>query len=556
MLHTGTLSAEWRFRLRFGGGLLLLVLGWLLLGKVIAPWLITSVPPLTDWLAARWPIEAYLSLVDNLVQKVTTAIVVFAVVGYTISRGWFYERFVKAGTPLDLAAIRIFVLAWMTGSAIWENPASTAILPRELSTPLGVIGILYRLPIGFDLFAHNAVALAIFKWVTVALLLMGTIGYRTRLVLPLAAVCYLILGGLMRQYTWYWHQGLIPLYVLIVLCFVPCNHSLSVDSWLRRRRGLPVQPDRPSPLYGWARWACWVPIALSYFAAGTNKVRIGGWEWFNANSMRFFVYRDTLNHSGFPWHLGLDLTWMPDAFFQGLTMSAVFGEAGYILALFFPWARWIFPPLTSGMHIGITALQHILFLDLILIQAIFIDWRRVLAFLRRAPAVAAIVPALPPLSRPYAALPTARVHRLAGLFVAAITAVMATAYIYRIEYFPLTAVQMYTTPRLTETVIPYYRVWAHTESGAVISGEQLMAETIPAMADGRSRRVIARCFSKQKRPICTDVLRSSAAIYNRTAPPGQRIARFDVQWWEWDFATQPASHQPGSLIQTVTLATP
>jgi hypothetical protein len=116
-----------------------------------------------------------------------------------------------------------------------------AVLSPELRSSMGVIDFLYRLPIGFDQFVANGSALRGFPSVTLVVLFLGMIGWLTRLVVPLGGLCYFLLGGVNRQYTHLYHQGLVPLYLMAVLSFTPCGDGWSVD------RLWNIFRDRPKP---------------------------------------------------------------------------------------------------------------------------------------------------------------------------------------------------------------------------------------------------------------------------------------------------------------------
>src|SRR5207253_126863 len=145
---------------------------------------------------------------------------------------------------------------------------------------MGVLQLLYALPIGFRGFLASPAALSVFKAVTAALLLAGAAGWRARATLPLAVLGYLVFGGILRQYSAFYHAGLVPLYVLAVLVFTPCVDAWSIDRRRRASRGLPVpEPGRPAAVYGRSRYACWTVVALAYAASGLSKLRNGGLHW-------------------------------------------------------------------------------------------------------------------------------------------------------------------------------------------------------------------------------------------------------------------------------------
>jgi predicted DCC family thiol-disulfide oxidoreductase YuxK len=236
----------------------------------------------------------------------------------------------------------------------------------------------YSLPIGFESFVTNGTSLRVFHWLTELILFLGAIGWRTRVVIPLAAFCAFVLNGILIDYSFFWHQNLVPIYLLAVLSCTPCGDGWSVDRLWKVYQGRPV-PDtaRASPIYGWSRYACWVVIALPYVGNGLGKLRDGGLFWWNATNMRSMLYHDTLTPREFDWALSLHLAPAPDILFATLGLIAVLTETSFGLVLFSRIARRILPVMAIMMHIGILLLQRILFLDLILLQFVFFDFTRI-----------------------------------------------------------------------------------------------------------------------------------------------------------------------------------
>ena len=70
-----------------------------------------------------------------------------------------------------------------------------------------------------------------------SVLLLGVVGHGSRIVVPAAALCYLVMAGVLREYAWFYHTGLIPIYVLAVLSFTPCGDGWSLDRAIRIARG-------------------------------------------------------------------------------------------------------------------------------------------------------------------------------------------------------------------------------------------------------------------------------------------------------------------------------
>jgi predicted DCC family thiol-disulfide oxidoreductase YuxK len=234
---------------------------------------------------------------------------------------------------------------------------------------------LHRFPIGFDRFLASESSLWAFQILTELLLFLGAIGLGTRIVIPLCAVSVFVFQGILREYSGFWHQNLVPAYVLTVLSFTPCGDGWSIDRLRRiyQDRAVPDK-EKASPVYGWARYACWVPIALTYAAAGFSKIRARGLEWVSATNMRALLYEQTLYPRASNFSVSLHLAHLPDSVFVFLGIAAVCGEALFITVLFSRSARRIMPALTILMHIGIIFLQNIVFFDLILLLLIFYDF--------------------------------------------------------------------------------------------------------------------------------------------------------------------------------------
>jgi len=248
----------------------------------------------------------------------------------------FFKTCVGNATADQLSLIRIFACGILLVSILWEDYASSALLPRGLLQPqvFGALQFLYSLPIGFEEFIANESALRFFEWFTTFALILGMIGFKTRWVLPVACVGYLVIAGINRQYSWFYHTGLIPLYVAMVLSFLPCADGLSLDRYLKFKRGEPVVPKGLlSPIYGWGRYACWSVIAMPYLVAGLSKISNGGFFWWHPTNMKSILFKDSLSPMAFDWGLSLHLAHAPDVFFAFLGLAALAGELSFILVL-------------------------------------------------------------------------------------------------------------------------------------------------------------------------------------------------------------------------------
>ena len=373
-----------RSRIRLWLVLMIISLGlWIVLARLVVPAVIESAYRGESWSflnrmvrgQATYPVSDYLQDWDAVTIPILLKGLGFWLVALVISSPAFFRRMVGATTPGSLGAIRTLTCLILLLATLIEDVRSVALLPAEMRQSLGTTKYLYTLPIGFERLVTSEASLRAFQWLMELILFLGLIGWRTRLVIPLGALCVFVYLGTIIDYSFFFHQNLVPLYVLIVLSFTPCGDGWSVDRLWKIAQGRPVpDADRASPVYGWSRYACWVTIALTYVANGLSKLQDGGVYWWNATNMRTNLYLDTLIPREFDWALSLSLVHVPDIFFSLLGIFAITAETFFGMVLFSRVARRIFPIAAMMMHTGIFLLQRILFFDLILLQLVFFDF--------------------------------------------------------------------------------------------------------------------------------------------------------------------------------------
>jgi predicted DCC family thiol-disulfide oxidoreductase YuxK len=360
---------------------------WMVFAKLVAPSLIAamyrgeSFSILNSAIEgqAEFPLEYYLQMWNSRAMGILGAGIGFWLLAIFMSGPFFFKRLVGEATPGTLGAIRVWVCFILLISTLWEDLPSFALLPLELREDMGVMTIFDKLPIDYRSFLTSEVKLLLFQWLTILLLFLAMIGWRTRVVVPLSTLCVLVLNGILREYSGYWHQNLVPIYVLAVLSFTPCGDGWSVDRLRKVSLGLPVpDPERTASVYGWARYACWVAIVLPYVAAGLTKLRAAGIDWMSAINMKNMLLEQTLYPRAGNWSISLSLASAPDIVFVVLGIAGSVGEVMMILPLFSRVARRIYPAVMIFMHIGIVFLMNIVFLDLMLILLVFYDFTSVL----------------------------------------------------------------------------------------------------------------------------------------------------------------------------------
>lgn len=370
---------------------------WIVFARFVVPPIIVSAYrgdslPLLNRLIegqAELPVDFYLGLWNRIALEVGCVATAFWMLTALMTSAYFSRHVVGMATPGTLGAIRMWTCVILLMTTLWDDLGTIALLPAEYRAQMGLMEVFRSLPIGFDRFTASETSLTAFQRATEVLLLLGAVGWRTRVIIPLCALFTFIMNGILREYSGFWHQNLVPLYVLVVLSFTPCADGWSIDRLRRLFQGRPVaEATTPSLLYGWARYACWVPIALTYASAGFSKLRISGLDWISARNMKALLYEQTLYPRAGNLSISLHLVSAPDFVFVLLAVAAVCGEALFITVLFSRTCRRIMPAVGILMHIGIVFLQNIVFFDLTLLLLIFYDltWirERLGQWLRRA----------------------------------------------------------------------------------------------------------------------------------------------------------------------------
>lgn len=481
------------------------------------------------------PAELVLRFVRNLVARVGLALAVLTLVLGVGPRRLgltpFFERFVGPARPAVLGFLRFATASILLVSTLWEDVAGVADVPASMQRAHGLFALVAAIP-GYDAFVSSASALTAFHVATSLVLLAAALGLFSRVTVPLGAALYFVVAGLMRQPTWPYHTGLVPFYAMVVLAFFRTGDGFSLD--VRRKPRADADAH-----YGWGRFAWVATLALPYAEAGLSKLCNGGLLWWEPVNMRAILYLDSLNPMEFDFDLGLAAAPLPDAFFAMLGLAAVGGEVAMLFVLFSRRVRLVAPAVMFGMHVGILFLQNILFFDLLaMLAAIYAmalfdrdggPWDLV-SFVRRAGA---------PGPAPTPSEPDGRQARKTPALPRAMPVALGVALVawtFAIELFPFTAMQMYSHKRDTG-VVDYYRITAIDRDGR--RTEERPEHVLPALRDGRYRRVLRTCVEASPPSECDDFL---AVLLARRSSAG--VTAYEVQHLRWDFVRHPdAPHE-------------
>ena len=467
-----------------------------------------------------------------------------------MQRPRFSDRVVGVATPGALGAIRVLACGILLLLTLTEDLRSTALLPRAMVNPLGFMELLHLLPIGFDAFLANETALRAFQLLTVALLTLGLLGLGTRLAIPAAAICCFVLGGIFRGYSFMYHQGVIPLYVLAVLSFTRCGQGWALDRLWRQRRGKPVPPaDVATAYFGWARYAVWTVIALPYMAGAGSKLWQMGLAWASADNMRWVMLRPSLELAvmGHDFDVALHLVSAPDALLVALAVFVLALQLFFGLVLVSRRARLILPAAAISFHIGVLILMNILFIDLILLHLLFYDFSSLKRWLAGRLGVgggrlAAAATAGPAPGRPMGT------HRRGAFAALALMGFAASWWLTQIVLYPLTPVAMFTAHRaeaLDAGLVSYTRAVAHYEDGS--SARAPFERWIGAMQRGRWRPAVRETFRdaaglEKGKQFLDAMIRAADAEGD-----GARLSSLELQLWRWNFRDDPNDPDQGAL---------
>lgn len=212
-------------------------------------------------------------------------------------------------------------------------------------------------------------------WITLAIGLFGistlaaTIGYRTRLFIPLFVISAFYLLGIPNFYGKVNHNHDI-LWISAILAFSPCNHAYSLDVFLGRVRIDDV--NRPHKIYAQALRLIWILIGIMYFFPGFWKMWSCGLDWALTDNVRNHFYAKWFELGG---------NWLP--FFRIDSYPLLYKGVGLFTLLFeFFFIFWLFNKSTRLLgvvcgvlfHLGTLLFMNIFFVTVIIAYTSFIPW--------------------------------------------------------------------------------------------------------------------------------------------------------------------------------------
>jgi hypothetical protein len=183
-------------------------------------------------------------------------------------------------------------------------------------------------------------------WLGVAAAVAMTVGWLTRL--ATAATLTVVAYNVFLSTTHFHNNRAYLLIVLAGLAVGPCGRELSVDAWLRRRRGLaPLDPAAP----GWPLWLLRFEASIVYGASGLSKLVDPDWFGGTVTWLRMVNVGERLAASALPeWAVGI-LT--DRAFHVGAAKLIVATELFIAIGLWWRTTRYAAVWVAVAFHLAI-----------------------------------------------------------------------------------------------------------------------------------------------------------------------------------------------------------
>lgn len=261
-------------------------------------------------------------------------------------------------------------------------------LEESLYRPLLILKLMhapFALISGTDLdtFRLSDDVVRIILMLTIAGGTAGLVGFMTPVSLVVAAAGFTYVQAFVYSFGDFHHPEGILAVALGALALSPAGRVLSVDNWLRERRGRPgYDLLDESPFAGWSVKLIQWFFVLMYLSAVYTKFANGGLDWMNGYTLQYYLAQD-----GRTWGGGLALLLSQ---YHILVMLGQIGvvvfQATFALEVIFPVLRWIYVPAGLLLHTMIYVTLGAPFFIWAAFYVVFIPWDVVVARLRERPA--------------------------------------------------------------------------------------------------------------------------------------------------------------------------
>jgi hypothetical protein len=286
--------------------------------------------------------------------------------------GWWY----KPEAPLNLGVCRVLFFGAELVYHANVHFKDWGTVPGSLFQPVWIFERLH-LPV------LPTTGLLVAEVVWKLAMLCAFVGLFTRVATVVSAVGALYLLGVPFNYGKVYHLASIIIFTMSILAFSRCGDALSIDAWLRRRRGL--ASPAPSGEYRWPVRMVWVMMAALFFNAGMAKVLRGPvWTWITSENMAVLMtQRHYMNTNSMPvltW--GLFVAKHP-TLYMTFAASSIAAEVFCFVALFLRNPLRLAVPLSLlAMQIGIGLMMRVWFTPYMVVYLFWVPWGDVILWAR------------------------------------------------------------------------------------------------------------------------------------------------------------------------------
>lgn len=180
------------------------------------------------------------------------------------------------------------------------------------------------------------------------LCVLGLLGLFSRWTLKLAALVGLMVLSYHNNFTEVYHSTHVPGMLVLILGLSRAGESLSLDQWLRSKKGL--RPPEPDGSFRWPFELCKAYVVWSYFINGVEKFWYSGFESLSGVQLAVRLVENPNQTPFAVW-----LMQAPDLLLAGMStysvlISQILAPSLYI----FPKLGYLYPFIFFFFHLGVT----------------------------------------------------------------------------------------------------------------------------------------------------------------------------------------------------------
>jgi predicted DCC family thiol-disulfide oxidoreductase YuxK len=256
---------------------------------------------------------------------------------------------------------------WHADFTPWGNVSTT------FWTPVWLFKVLHLPPLSTG-------TLVVMQAIWRLALALSCVGLFTRASTAVSFLLGTYLIGLPNNFGKIHHLDQLLVWAFMAMAFSRCGDAWSLDALFRKARAKTKEVAEPPPSgeYTWPVHLIWVISVMVYVEAGASKLRHSGISWITTETMRNFLLQSFYHVSDSEpltsWALFFVRShWLSNA----LAAVSLFFEIAIVIALFSRRSRWVLVPGVVAMQGGIALFMGPNFYQMMLCQALWVPWDRV-----------------------------------------------------------------------------------------------------------------------------------------------------------------------------------